>query len=165
MPGNAVLQNLTRIIALVGIFAWGLLALVEGNLRRLLLFAVTSQAGFVLLGATFSWQTALFHLVSSTVAFLALFLCCGSIGNKLNTNSIEEMDGLSKRMPGQAIVFLLAGLWLSGLPPFGNFFSKYMLGIEAGEASMTFSILIAAAAILTLGYFLRPLRIFLHGEG
>ncbi len=30
---------------------------------------------------------------------------------------------------------------------------------------MTYSILIAAAAILTLGYFLRPLRIFLHGEG
>ncbi len=165
VPGNAVLLNLTRIFALVGIFAWGLLALVEGNLRRLLFFAVTSQAGFVLLGATFSWQTALFHLLSSTVAFLALFLCCGSIGNKLNTNSIEEMDGLSKRMPGQAIVFLLAGLWLSGLPPFGNFFSKYMLGLEAGEASMTYSILIAAAAILTLGYFLRPLRIFLHGEG
>lgn len=165
LPGDPAILNAARIIAVIGIFGWGLLALVEGNLRRFLLCALTSQAGFVLLGATFSWSTALFYFVSSTVAFLALFLCCGSIGKRLNTNSIEEMDGLSKRLPGQAIVFLLAGLWLSGLPPFGNFIGKYLLGIEAGANGLTYSILIAAAAILTLGYFLRPLRVFLHGEG
>lgn len=164
-PTNETLLNVIRIVAYTGIFAWGLLALVEGNLRKFLLYAATSQVGFVLLGSTFSWQTAIFYLASSTVAFLALFLCCGSIDKKLHTNTIEEMDGLSKRMPGQSIVFLLAGLWLAGLPPFGNFFGKYMLGIQSGEAGLVFSILLAAAAILTLGYFLRPLRIFLHGEG
>jgi NADH:ubiquinone oxidoreductase subunit 5 (subunit L)/multisubunit Na+/H+ antiporter MnhA subunit len=162
LPGEELLLNATRILAIVGMLGWGLLALVETNLRRFLVFAASSHFGFVLLGATISWTAALAHLVSASVAFVAIFLCCGSISRTLRTSEIEAMDGLAERMPGRFLVFLIAALWLSGLPPFGSFFSKYLLGVAAHEVNLFFSLAITAAAILTLGYFLRPLRRFLH---
>jgi NADH:ubiquinone oxidoreductase subunit 5 (subunit L)/multisubunit Na+/H+ antiporter MnhA subunit len=157
--------DLLRIIASIGMLGWGLLALVETDLRRFLLFAITSQFGFVLLGSTFSWNLALIHLVSSGLAFAVLFPCCSTLRRRMKASEIEAMDGLSRVMPGQAIVFLLAALWLAGYPPFGNFFSKYLLGVTVHDAGISFSLIITATAILTLGYFLRPLRIFLRGEG
>lgn len=163
-PAMALL-SLLRIVAAFGMIGWGLLALVETDLRRFLLFAITSQFGFVLLGATLSWNLALIHFVSSGLAFAVLFPCCNTIRRKMKTSEIEALGGLSRIMPGQAIVFLLAALWLAGLPPFGNFFSKYLLGVTAHDMGTSVSLLLAATAVLTLGYFLRPLRIFLRGEG
>lgn len=161
-PSGELLLNATRTLAIVGMLGWGLLALVETDLRRFLVFAASSQFGFVLLGATISWTAALAYLVSAGVAFVVIFLCCGSISRTLRTSEIEAMDGLSGRMPGRFLVFLIAALWLSGLPPFGSFFSKYLLGVAAHEVNLFFSLVITTAAILTLGYFLRPLRRFLH---
>jgi formate hydrogenlyase subunit 3/multisubunit Na+/H+ antiporter MnhD subunit len=161
-PSGELLLNATRTLAIVGMLGWGLLALVETDLRRFLVFAASSQFGFVLLGATISWAAALAYLVSASVAFVVIFLCCGSISRTMRTSEIEAMEGLSGRMPGRFLVFLIAALWLSGLPPFGNFFSKYLLGVAAHEVNLFFSLAITTAAILTLGYFLRPLRRFLH---
>jgi NADH:ubiquinone oxidoreductase subunit 4 (subunit M) len=84
---------------------WGLLVLVETDLQRFLLFAITSQFGFVLLGSTFSWNLALIHLVSSGPAFAVLFPCCSTIRRRMKTSEIEVMDGLSRVMPGQASFF------------------------------------------------------------
>jgi formate hydrogenlyase subunit 3/multisubunit Na+/H+ antiporter MnhD subunit len=165
LSGQESLLNTMRILAIVGMLGWGVLALVETNLRRFLAFAVTSQLGFVLLGATISWPIALAYLASAGVAFVPLFLCCGSIHRTLKTSEIEAMDGLAVRMPGRFLVFLIAALWLSGLPPFGNFFSKYVLGVAAHDTNPLLSLIITAAAVLTLGYFLRPLRRFLHAAG
>ncbi|MGA2111532.1 MAG: proton-conducting transporter membrane subunit [Anaerolineales bacterium] len=162
LPAQADLLTAARVLACVGMFGWGLLALIEIDLRRLLVMAVSSQMGFVLLGATLSWTAALVHLLAAAVGFAALFLCCGSIRRTRKTSEIDELDGLAGEMPGRVLVFLIAALWLSGLPPFGSFFSKYLIGIAAEQISPWYSVTIAAAAILTLGYLLRPLRSFLH---
>ncbi len=161
-PEQASAILTARIIACVGIFGWAILALIENDLRRFLTFAATSQLGFVLLGGTASWRPALIHFVSAGLAILALFFCCRSIYRKRNTYNMQEMDGLAEQMPGRFIVFLLAALWLSGLPPFGSFFSKYLLGISFSGENLIFPMILAAAALLTLGYSLRPLRHFLR---
>jgi formate hydrogenlyase subunit 3/multisubunit Na+/H+ antiporter MnhD subunit len=162
LPGQVGPLTAARVLACVGMFGWGLLALVETDLRNFLGLAVSSQLGFVLLGATISWTAALAHFVLAGVAFAALFLCCGSIRRSRMTSEIDALDGLAGQMPGRVLAFLIAALWLSGLPPFGSFFSKYLIGVAVEEISPLYSVMIAAAAILTLGYFLRPLRSFLH---
>jgi hypothetical protein len=163
LPAQADLLAAARVLACVGIFGWALLALTETDLQRFLAMAVSSQMGFVLLGATISWTAALAHLVCAGVGFVALFLCCGSIRRTRKTSEIDALDGLAGQMPGRVLAFLIAALWLSGLPPFGSFFSKYLIGIAVEQISPWYSVMVAAGAILTLGYFLRPLRSFLHG--
>ena len=104
------------------------------------------------------WQPGL-----AAVAFLVLFLCCRSILRVMKTAESDGLAGLASRMPGLFVVFLISALWLSGLPPFGNFFGKYLLGLAAEEVSPFLPLIIATAAMLTLGTFLRPLRRFLSG--
>jgi formate hydrogenlyase subunit 3/multisubunit Na+/H+ antiporter MnhD subunit len=79
----------------------------------------------------------------------------------MKTAEIDGLAGLASRTPGVFVVFLLSALWLSGLPPFGNFLGKYLLGVAAEGGGPWIPLIIATAAVLTLGYFLRPLRRFL----
>ena len=84
------------------------------------------------------------------------------IRRQLKTSTINDMKGLAGRMPFQFFIFVFAALWLSGLPPFGNFFSKYLLGVAADEISPLLSMAITGTAIMTLAYLLKPIRQFMN---
>ncbi len=152
----------TQIIACVGMVGWGMLAWVETDLTRLSILAATSQIGFVVLGATLSAEAAFSYLLTGGAAIAVLLICGRSITRKLKTGSIRQMNGLASRMPIRFSIFMIAALWLSGLPPFGSFYSKYLLGVAAEPYGPVLSIIIAGTAFLTLGYFLRPIRRFLR---
>ena len=153
--------NAIRLIACIGMIGWAILALVEDNLFRLLILATTSQAGFAVLGLTLSQDAAIAYLITSGSALVVLFICADSMMQTLKTAALDQMKGLATRMPGRFYLFLFAAFWLSGLPPFGNFFSKYLLGTVAEETNIVLSIALTGTAILTLVYLLRPIRNFL----
>jgi len=164
MPDQYELITLTRVIACMGMIGWAFLAWVETDLQRMLVLAATSQLGFVVLGITLSSEVALSYLATGGVALAVLFTVTYFIRRSLHTTSIEQMTGLAGKMPIAFVFFVLAALWLSGLPPFGSFFSKFLLGVAAGEISPFLTIAITGAAILTLAYLLRPIRNFLRNE-
>jgi len=161
-PENLVLLSTARIIACVGIGVWAILAVVESDLWRLLLFAITSQLGFILLSLTLSMNIAISYLITAGLGLLVLILVGFRISKSMQTRDIDRMNGLATRKPALFVLFLLAAFWLSGLLPFGNFFSKYLLGLSVGEISLELSIIVAFAFLLTLAYLLRPIRSFLH---
>ncbi len=164
MPNHYEIITLTRVIACIGMIGWAFLAWVETDLQRMLVLAATSQLGFVVLGITLSSGVALSYLATGSIALLVLFAVAYFIRRGLHTTSIDQMAGLASKMPAAFIFFVLAALWLSGLPPFGSFFSKFRLGVAAGEISPFLTIAITGAAILTLAYLLRPIRRFLRNE-
>jgi len=162
LPHQNELITLTRVIACIGMIGWAFLAWVETDLQRLLVLAATSQLGFVVLGTTLSSSVALSYLATGGIALLVLFAVTYFIRRSLHTTEINQMSGLAGKMPVAFVFFVLAALWLSGLPPFGSFFSKFLLGVAAGEISPFLTIAITGAAILTLAYLLRPIRRFLR---
>jgi hypothetical protein len=164
MPNQYELITLTRLIACVGMIGWAFLAWVETDLQRMLVLAATSQLGFVVLGITLSSGVALSYLATGSIALLVLFAVTYFIRRSLHTTNIDKMSGLAGKMPVAFVFFVLAALWLSGLPPFGSFFSKFLLGVAAGEISPFLTIAITGAAILTLAYLLRPIRSFLRNK-
>lgn len=164
VPEQYEVITLTRVIACVGMIGWAFLAWVETDLQRMLVLAATSQLGFVVLGITLSSAVALSYLATGSIALLVLFAVTFFIHRSLHTTDIAQMYGLAGKMPVAFILFVLAALWLSGLPPFGSFFSKFRLGVAAGEISPFLTIAITGAAILTLAYLLRPIRNFLRNE-
>jgi formate hydrogenlyase subunit 3/multisubunit Na+/H+ antiporter MnhD subunit len=161
LPANASVLAAARIVACAGMIGWAILALVETDLKRLLLLALTSQFGFVVLGLTVSPGAALSYLVTSGIALGVLLACAESFIRARRTSALDNMNDLAARMPGTFYLFLLAAFWLAGLPPFGNFFSKYLLGTAAEEISPFLVFAMTGTAILTLGYLLRPVRRFL----
>ena len=164
-PGNETVLYAARVVACVGMIGWAVLALVEIDLMRLLLLATTSQLGFVVLGATTSAQAAIAYAITGGVALVVLWLCVRAFTHAYKTSDLAGMTGLAARMPGLFYVFLFAAFWLAGLPPFGNFFTKYLLGIAAEEINPFLSLAMTGTAILTLGYLLRPVRRFLMTSG
>jgi formate hydrogenlyase subunit 3/multisubunit Na+/H+ antiporter MnhD subunit len=161
-PVDANIAFMARIIACIGMVGWAVLAAVETDLRRLLTLAATSQFGFVLLGLSFTPYVAASYLFTGSFALAVLFLIGYLISQVMKTSDINGMNGLAARKPVYFLCFMLAALWLSGLPPFGSFFSKYQLGVAAGEISPFLTIVITGTALLTLGYLLRPIRRFLR---
>jgi formate hydrogenlyase subunit 3/multisubunit Na+/H+ antiporter MnhD subunit len=162
LPRESEVVALTRLVSCAGMLGWAFLAWVEGDLRRMLVLAATSQFGFVVLGASLSSNVALSYLWTGSVALLVLFLLAYYFRRRLRTFEIDKMAGLAVKMPGAFVLFVLAALWLAGLPPFGSFLSKFLLGVAAGAISPLFSVAITGAAILTLSYLLRPIRRFLN---
>ncbi len=162
IPGQAEIIALIRLAACIGMIGWAFLAWVEEDLTRMLILAATSQLGFVVLGATISMNVAISYLITGSIAIIVLFMTAHSIERKLHTHRIEEMAGLAGKMPLIFLFFVMAALWISGLPPFGSFFSKFLLGVAAGDISPFLTVAITGAAILTLGYLLRPIRRFLR---
>ncbi|MEW5942148.1 MAG: proton-conducting transporter membrane subunit, partial [Chloroflexota bacterium] len=161
-PGNESVANTVRVIAIIGMIGWAFLAWVETDLTRLVVLAGTSQVGLILLGGSMSLGLALSYLASSGIALLFLAGDTWLIRRKWKTTTIENMHGLASRSPWLFIVFVFTALWLSGLPPFGNFFSKYLLGVAAEEVSPFLGVAITATAIMTLAYMLRPISRFLR---
>jgi formate hydrogenlyase subunit 3/multisubunit Na+/H+ antiporter MnhD subunit len=164
MPNQYEIITLTRVIACVGMIGWAFLAWVETDLQRMLVLAATSQLGFVVLGITLSSGVAVSYLATGSIALLVLFAVAYFIRRNMHTTEIDQMSGLAGKMPVAFVFFVLAALWLSGLPPFGSFFSKFLLGVAAGEISPFLTIAITGAAILTLAYLLRPIRKFLGSK-
>jgi len=162
VPGSSEVLAVTRAVACAGMLGWAFLAWVEGNLSRLLILAASSQFGFVVLGASLSSNVAVSYLLTGGVALALLFLLAYFIRRQMHTDQIVQMGGLASRSPMLFVLFLIAALWLAGLPPFGSFFSKFLLGVAAGEISPLLSVVITFTAILTLSYLLRPIRRFLR---
>ena len=162
MPDQYEVITLTRVVACIGMIGWAFLALVERNLIRMLVLAATSQLGFVVLGASISSGVAISYLLTGTLALVVLFGDVFIIRRRFHTTQLDQLAGLAGKMPWAFILFVLAALWLSGLPPFGSFFSKFLLGVAAGEISPFLTIAITGTAILTLWYLLIPIRRFLR---
>jgi formate hydrogenlyase subunit 3/multisubunit Na+/H+ antiporter MnhD subunit len=164
MPQNQSILPTVRILACIGMIGWGILASVETDLRRLLVFATTSQLGIVVLALTVSSSVAISCLITGSLGLATMFLLAYLIRKSLNTWDIYGMKGLAVRQPVLFLVFLLAALWLSGLPPLGNFFSKYLLGVSVGKISPMLSIVITLTALITLYYLIRPIQRFLQPD-
>ncbi len=144
-------------------------AFVENDIKRILALSTVSQIGYIFLG--FWTRTvigvaggALFILMHG-LAKAGLFLCAGIIEHSTEKRDIRELGGLFKSMPFTAISFLACILSVIGIPPFGGFFSKFMVlagTVEAGRPGIAFMGLLVA--VMTAMYLFRLFHAIFLGE-
>ena len=94
-----------------------------------------------------------------------LFLCAGIVEQNTKTKDIKQMGGLVATMPVTALSFLACAFSIMGIPPFGGFFSKYMVfsgAIGGGNIYITLAFL--AGAVLTILYLFRIFNMVFLGE-
>ena len=86
----------------------------------------------------------------------ALFLGSGILLNRFGSVDESELRGRGRKFPGLGILFLVGGLALSGLPPFGTWLGKSLIEESAGQLGHGWlaSVLLIASA-LTGGAVLR----------
>ncbi len=142
-------------------------AIAENDIKRVIAYSTVSQLGFILLGLSAGGEMAfaggLLYILMHAVSKAGLFLCAGVVEHGCHTKDMRKLGGLAKTMPLTAASFFLCALSVMGVPPFGGFFSKYMVvsgTVEAGHPYV--AIVFLVGAVMTLLYLLRAfVRVFL----
>lgn len=118
-----------------------LYALTENDLKRLLAYSTIEHSGIMVLGvgtamtalaagrrelAVIAVAASLYHVLNHAAFKGLLFLGAGSVVMASGTRQIEELGGLSRRMPWTAAFFLVGALAVSGLPLLNGFVSEWL---------------------------------------
>ncbi|MGH8927860.1 MAG: NADH-quinone oxidoreductase subunit L, partial [Acidimicrobiia bacterium] len=152
-------------IGAVTLFATGLIALVQNDIKRVLAYSTVSQLGYMVaaLGAG-GYTAGLFHLWTHAFFKALLFLGAGSVIHSVHSNNMSDMGGLRKPMPVTYRTMVVGALALSGIPPLAGFFSKdeILATFSHAGADAVFWLGVAAAGV-TAFYTFRMIFLTFHG--
>ena len=139
-------------LALLGILVGSAVAMVEGNIKRLLAFSSVAQVGYILLGASFASIAGLTASVAlmfnHALAKGALFLAVAAIATRVARLRLDDIAGIGRRMPWTCAALALAGASLVGIPGTAGFVSKWLL-LQAAFAQGAFGMVAAVVVIVS----------------
>jgi len=131
------------------------LALTQRNVKRVLAYSTIGNLGLVVMcvgiNTPASLVAAVFILLFHAVSKGMLFLSAGVIDHELGTKDIEEMGGLSERMPFVTMIIVLGSVSMM-LPPFGLFAGKW-LSVEAATQMPMLLLLLGVGSAATVLYY------------
>jgi NADH:ubiquinone oxidoreductase subunit 5 (subunit L)/multisubunit Na+/H+ antiporter MnhA subunit len=144
-------------------------AMIDTDLKRIIAYSTVSQIGFIFLGFAVGSKVgvagALLYIMMHGLAKGGLFLCAGIVEQKTHIKDITKMGGLIKVMPITAISFLFCSFSVMGIPPFGGFFSKYMVLSGAVGGNFWISATFIVGAFMTIIYLFRLFAMVFMGQG
>jgi len=144
-------------------------ALIETDIKRIIAYSTVSQLAFIFLGLASGNKTAfagaILYILMHSVAKGGLFLAAGIIEQNAHTKDINKMGGLFSSMPVTGVAFALCSLSVMGIPPFGGFFSKFLVFSGAAQnGNLTVLLMFLAGAVMTLLYLVRLFYKIFLGE-
>ena len=162
-------HTLVPIIAAVSAIVSAGAALIETDLKRIIAYSTISQIGFIFFGFAMGNEVgiagALLYILMHGIAKAGLFLCAGIVEQNTKIKDITRLGGLIKTMPITAVAFLFCAFSVMGIPPFGGFFSKYMVFAGALEAKQIWiGSVFLCGAFLTIIYLFRVFNLVFLGE-
>lgn len=162
-------HSLPIIVAVSSLIAAGA-ATIENDLKRILAYSTVSQIGYIFLGFTamnpVGIAGSLLFILMHGLAKAGLFLCAGIVLHNTHERDIRNMGGLIQTMPVTAITFLFCAFSVIGIPPFGGFFSKFMVIMGTVQARQIWVAALALfTAVLTTFYLLKTFNAVFLGEG
>lgn len=153
------MSDLLMIIGGVTILLAVMMALIQKDYKRLLSYHAISQVGYMILGIGTAVPAGmvggLFHLLNNAMYKSCLFLTAGAVEHQTGTTDLRRLGGLAKKMPITAICFIIAGISISGVPPFNGFFSKELIYDGALERGIIFYIMAVTGSFFTAASFLK----------
>lgn len=157
---SEVWSTVVPVVAAVSALVSAGAALRENDLKRIIAYSTVSQIGFIFLGlstgASLAAAGGLLHILMHGLAKGGLFLCAGIVEHNTHTKDIRQLGGLIKTMPLTAAAFLLCAFSVMGLPPFGGFFSKFMIigGTVFSDSPWVAAVFIVGV-LMTIAYLMR----------
>lgn len=151
--GFEFVQQLLMALGLFSILIAIPFLLVQHDVKRLLAYSSVEHMGIITfalgIGTPLSVYGALLHIFNHAIAKSALFYLAGVLTQEYQTKQILRIKGLVTAKPALGAVFLVLVLIITGSPPFGVFFSKFIITWAAFAAGFklaggVFLILVAA---------------------
>jgi multicomponent Na+:H+ antiporter subunit D len=150
------------VTALVG----AVMCATQRHLKRMLAYSTVAHSGVVTCGIGLLSASGLaaagWYAAGQACTKGALFLLVGLLLHRFETLDEHELYGRGRQMRLAGGAFLLGGIALAGLPPFGTWAGKAALSTSFGESGVTWlEVVVLLVSVLTAGSVLRAgLRIF-----
>jgi multicomponent Na+:H+ antiporter subunit D len=160
---GTILLGAAAATAIVG----AVFCLSQTHLKRLLAFSTISHVGLFLAGVALLTPLGLagsaVYVLGHGLVKASLFMCTGILLNRFQTVNEAALHGRGREIISTGVLFLLGGLALAGLPPFGTFLGKGMIEDAAAGKGYTWLIAVVLfASTLTGAAVLRAAgRVFL----
>jgi len=129
-------------------------AVIENDLRRVLVYSMINQIGFMMVGIGIGTELAINGAVShafSHVLYKALlFMSMGAVLYRTGKINGSELGGLYKSMPATTVLCMIGAASISAFPLFSGFVSKSMVmsaALEEGYGWVWFVLLFASAGV------------------
>ncbi len=164
VPVTGVVLWLSAVAIIVG----SVMAIAQGELKRMLAYSSVAQVGYIGLGIGLAnplgFVGAVLHILNHAVMKGALFLVAANLRTRLGHSQIDALDDdIRHRMPWTMAAFTVAALSMVGIPPTAGFFSKWYLALgilEKGQGILL--AVIVVSSLLNAVYFWRVLeRVYL----
>ena len=152
-------------LSVAGIIYGALVALAQGDMKRLIAYSSVSHLGYCMLGL-FALNLpgangGLLQMINHGLSTGGLFACVGLLYERYHTREIKQLGGLARRLPILAffmLVFTFSSIGLPGLNGFpGEFlvllgmFQRGWQDFKLSEQTMTLLIAILAMSGVVLG--------------
>ena len=158
----ADMTALITVIAILSMLAGNLLALLQGNIKRILGYSSIAHLGYLLVAILASGSigrtAVVFYLVTYSLTMIAAFGSIAALSDSAATeddDTIANLRGLFWARPALAGVLTLALLSLAGIPPAIGFIAKmYVFAAGIHTALWNLTGVMVASSIIGLFYYL-----------
>ncbi len=153
------------ILSIASMGIGNVVAIAQGNIKRMLAYSTISHVGFILLGViadtSSGYSAAMFYTVVYVLMSLGGFGMVIVLSRKgFEADSIDDFKGLNERSPWFAFMMLILMFSMAGVPPFLGFWAKLSVLLEVIAVGKVW--LAAVAVIFSLigaYYYLRIIKL------
>ncbi|HEY0808676.1 MAG TPA: NADH-quinone oxidoreductase subunit N [Longimicrobiales bacterium] len=157
-------------IAIITMVTANLIALVEGNVKRMLAYSSIAHAGYLLValatGSVMGAASFLFYLVVYTLMTIGAFAVIFAVGRRGESRlDLAAYSGLAWERPLIGVVMTIFLLSLAGFPFTGGFIGKvYILQSAVSNDLVPLAVVLVLASLVSYWYYLRMAWYMWFGE-
>lgn len=156
--GAQYFANAFLILSVIAIIYGSFVALMQEDMKKMIAYSSVAHMGFVTMGIfSFTQQGidgAIFQMISHGIVSASLFMCVGSIYERLHTKKIRDLGGIALRMPNFAMVAMIFTLASVGLPGTSGFVGEFLTIIGTFKTNKIIAVISALGVIIGACYML-----------
>lgn len=145
-------------IAALSMLVGATLALVQGDVRRMLAYSGVAHAGFIMTGVVGgSTDAVLFYLTVYALQLVGSFAVVAAVSGPDNSESdLAAYKGLGRRSPLLAGSFTVLLLGMAGIPVTSGFIAKFGVFAQAWSTGFEWLVVVAVlASVIAFAFYLR----------
>jgi NADH-quinone oxidoreductase subunit M len=146
----------------------GFVALVQGDMKKLVAYSSIAHMGFVTLGFfmfnELGMAGGIVQMISHGFVSGAMFLCIGVLYDRVHSREIAAYGGVTNTMPKFAAFALLFAMANIGLPGTAGFVGEWMVILGAVQFNFWIGLLAASTMVLGAAYTLWMVKRVYFGD-
>lgn len=158
-------QNMLILLAAASIAIGNVIAIAQGNVKRMLAYSTISHVGFILLGilagTESGYSSAMFYVVVYALMGLGGFgmiILLSRAG--FEADKLDDFKGLNERSPWMAFMMLILLFSMAGVPPTVGFYAKLSVLQSIVDVGLVWLAVFAVVfSVVGAFYYLRLVKI------